>query len=91
MIAADLTKLDLFGTDYLFMLLDSRLREVCFCSYVADALGALAGIQTRWIETAYNLPPVTEEQETPDENKDLRPASEIAASIIDGLGAILES
>lgn len=91
MIGADLAKLDLIGTDYLFMLYDSKLREVCFRSYVTDALGFLAGIQERWADKAYNLPTVSENtQEQPDEYIDPPPVSEIAASIIDGLGAILE-
>lgn len=91
MIAADLAKLDIFGTDYLFLLYDARLREVCFRSYVTDALGSLAGIEARWVEKAYNLPTAAEENtEQSAECEDTRPASEIAASIIDGLGAILE-
>lgn len=88
MIAADLAKLDIFGTDYLFMLYDARLREVCFRSYVTDALGYLAGIHARWVEKAYNLQNDVEEE--PEQPVESRPASEIASSIINGLGAILE-
>ena len=91
MIAADLAKLDILGTDYLFLLYDARLREVCFRSYVTDALGSLAGIEARWVEKAYNLPNLAAaEPEQSVECADTRPASEIAASIINGLGAILE-
>ena len=73
------------------MLIETRLREVCFRSYVTDALGHLAGIPDRWVEQAYNLPfDPNEEQEQPENPPDPRSASEITASIIDGLGAILE-
>lgn len=97
MIAADLAKLDIFGTDYLFMLYESRLREVCFRSYVTDALGHITGVPTRWVEQAYNPPFISDEEQERPENPaeqqnpaEQRSASEIAASIIDGLGAILE-
>lgn len=90
MIGADLAKLELIGTDYLFMLYDSKLREVCFRSYVTDALGSLAGIQARWVEKAYNLPPVPENDQKQPEEIETRSTAEIAASIIDGMGAILE-
>lgn len=90
MIAADLAKLDILGTDYLFLLYDARLREVCFRSYVTDALGSLAGIEARWVEKAYNLPPVPENDQKLPEKIETRSTAEIAASIIDGMGAILE-
>ncbi|MBQ6040963.1 MAG: hypothetical protein IJL32_09350 [Oscillospiraceae bacterium] len=90
MIGADLAKLELIGIDYLYMLYDSRLREVCFRSYVTDALGFLAGIQERWADKAYNLLPVPLNVQEPPDDIETRSTSEIAASIIDGLGAILE-
>ena len=90
MIGADLVKLDLIGTDYLFMLYDSKLREVCFRSYVTDALGFLSGMQERWVDKAYNLPTVQENEHEQSDEIETRSTSEIAASIITGLGAILE-
>lgn len=84
MISADLAKLEAFGTDYLFMLLEARMREVSFRSYIADALGTIAGLQKRWADIAY---PVCSNQDTPAET---RSASEIADEIIAGLSAALE-
>ncbi len=85
MISVDLAKLDAFGTDYIFMLLEARMREVLFRSYVTDALGRLIGSSTRWAEAAYYD---TEPQEITEQ--DPRSIQEVAADIISGLSAILE-
>lgn len=62
------------------------MREVLFRSYVADMLSSLAGEQTRWAEIAYGNKQDPQQAEQPDP----RSTEEIAESIIDGLGAILE-
>lgn len=90
-ISADLVKLDIFGTDYLFLLLESRLREVRFRAYVTDVLGHLAGIPERWAVSAYGIPSGENEQrDQQSESPDTLSKSELTASIIDGLAAILE-
>jgi hypothetical protein len=90
-ISADLDKLDIFGTDYLFLLLDSRLREVRFRAYVTDVLGHLAGIPEHWAASAYNIPPrENDRRDQQSEEPDTLSTSDITASIIDGLAAILE-
>lgn len=61
------------------------MREVLFRSYVADALGRIAGVKTRWSEIAY---PDTSPQ--PAAEPDHRSTREVADGIISGLSAILE-
>ncbi len=61
------------------------MREVLFRSYVADTLGRIAGVQTRWAEIAYGG-----EQAHEAEPPDPRSTAEVANDIISGLSAILE-
>ena len=85
MISADLAKLEAFGAEYIFMLLESRMREVLFRTYVTDALGRLVRTSSRWAEIAY---PETDTQQI--EEQDHRSTKEVADDIINGLSAILE-
>lgn len=62
------------------------MREVLFRSYVADTLGRIAGVQTRWAEIAYGGKQEPQQAEPPD----ARSTAEVANDIISGLSAILE-